>query len=71
MSAAAEDEARQGGPAFEAVRWLLEDALLTYSGGRTWVFTRLWGTDTEQAMRTWLAKYPEARVKVERGSSRR
>lgn len=59
-------QARQGGPAFDAGRWFLEDDFLIHSQDRTWVFTKMWGIRTEQVIRTWLAKYPEAGAKAER-----
>jgi hypothetical protein len=32
--------------------------------GKTWAFTKMWGERTEEIMRLWLAKYPQARISV-------
>jgi hypothetical protein len=58
--------ARDGGPAFDAGRWFLNDEFLIQSGGKTWVFTKMWGERTEDVMRAWIASYPNAGISVTR-----
>lgn len=64
LSAALEREARTGGLAFESRRWFLDDEQLVRRDGKTWAFTKMWGERTEEIMRLWLAKYPQARISV-------
>jgi hypothetical protein len=66
LSAALQKEADAGGAAFEARRWFLDDTMLIRSGGKTWVFTKMWGERTKEIMCTWIAKYPSAGIKVTR-----
>ena len=66
LAANLEKQAKDGGFAFEARRWFLEDELLIRSGGKTWVFTKMWGERTEEIMHAWIAKYPEADIRVTR-----
>ena len=57
-------KASEGGSAFEHRRWFIEDNFLVYSGGKTWAFTKMWGINTEEVMRTWISKYPQANIQV-------
>jgi hypothetical protein len=66
LQAAIEQQAQVEGTAFESPRWFFDDDLLIRSGGRTYVFTKMWGERTEEIMRTWIAKYPNAGIKVTR-----
>jgi hypothetical protein len=66
LQAAIEQQAQADGTAFESLRWFFDDDLLIRSGGKTWVFTKMWGERTEDIMRTWIAKFPRAGIKITR-----
>ncbi len=68
LQAEIEKQAQADGATFESPRWFFDDDLLIRSGGRTYVFTKMWGERTEEIMRTWIAKYPSAGIKVTRAA---
>ena len=68
LQATIEKQAQADGTTFESLRWFFNDDLLIRSGGKTYVFTKMWGERTEEIMRTWIAKYPSAGIKVTRAA---
>ena len=61
-------QAKEDGMNLEPLRWFFDDDLLVRSGGKTWVFTKMWGERTEEIMRKWLARYPKAGIRVTRAA---
>jgi hypothetical protein len=55
----AQKAASEGGPAFDPGRWYYADNELFHSDGKTYAFTKMWGTRTEEGMRDLLEKYPD------------
>jgi len=66
LQATIEKQAEVDGTTFESLRWFFDDDLLIHSGGKTYVFTKMWGERTEEIMHAWIAKYPSAGIKVTR-----
>ena len=60
------EAARAGGPAFEVRRWFVEDYELITAGGRTYAFTKMWGSQTEEAISSLLKAFPRAGITVKR-----
>ena len=50
---------KEGGPAFDARRWFCNDEELIYSNDKTYAFTKMWGTRTEEAMVDLINKFPD------------
>jgi len=63
-----ERHAESGGPAFDPRRWFVDDEFIIYSGGKTWTFTKMWGTRTEEVMGNWISQYPACKITVTRSS---
>jgi hypothetical protein len=66
MAAALEKQAREGGPGFDSPRWFIDDESLIHSAGKTWAFTKMWGIRSEEILKHWVSKYPNAGIKVRR-----
>jgi hypothetical protein len=56
---AAERDAAQGGPAFDAKRWFCADDELIRHEGRTHAVTNQWGGKTGPALRDWHERWPD------------
>ena len=63
---ALEQQADDGGPAFDPRRWFVDNDLLIQSDGKTWAFTKMWGTKTEEIMQRWLSEHPNSGITVQR-----
>lgn len=68
LSVALLEQAAAGGPAFSPRRWFVESEFIVHSDDKTWAFTKMWGTKTEEIMANWISQYPDAAVKVSRSS---
>lgn len=51
--------ANEGGPAFDPGRWFYNDDELIHSNGKTYAFTKMWGTRTEEGIRELLNKFSD------------
>lgn len=66
FAARATNAAEAGGLAFDPRRWFFEDTELIHAGGRTYAFSKMWGSLTESLVQQILAKYPNSNIKVQR-----
>lgn len=57
-------QAEAEGPAFEPARWFLQSEFLIFADNKTWAFTKMWGTRTEEVITEWLSQYPQANIKI-------
>jgi len=51
--------ASEGGPAFDPGRWYCAEEELFHSDGKTYAFTKMWGTRTEEGIRDLLERFPD------------
>jgi hypothetical protein len=63
---AATEAARAGGPVFDPRRWWVEDDELIVSAGTTYAFTKMWGLNTEEAIKSMLKAFPHLEISVRR-----
>ena len=66
LCVALKHHAESGGPAFDLRRWFVDDEFIIHSAGKTWAFTKMWGTPTEEVMRNWIEQYPDCKISITR-----
>ena len=44
----------------------MDDECLIHSAGKTWAFTKMWGIRSEDILKRWVARYPNAGITVSR-----